>query len=176
MKHETETELKMLLNEDQLQRLIAVYFSDIPFVPQINTYFRSNNSSHYAFRLREREGVTLFTLKQHVNDEIMEHEKVLNGPLQDDEELMELLASFDEYPPFEILGQLTTLRADKETELATISLDINIYNGLHDYEIEYEIKKPHDYLKEFTAFLEKAGIEYVPNKKSKYKRFTQTMK
>ena len=89
---------------------------------------------------------------------------------------MELLASFDEYPPFDVLGQLTTLRADKETELATISLDINIYNGLHDYEIEYEIKKPHDYLKEFTAFLEKAGIEYVPNRISKYKRFTQTMK
>ncbi|MBR2544898.1 MAG: CYTH domain-containing protein [Erysipelotrichaceae bacterium] len=176
MKHEVETELKMLLNSDEVQRLIACYYSSIPFIPQINTYYRSNNSEHYAFRIRERNGETLFTLKEKVNGETVEHEKIINEPLLQDKELLELLASFNEFPPFEVLGQLTTLRSDYVTDNAVISLDINFYNGLCDYEIEYECTGDHDYKKAFKAFLNRAGITYKANKESKYKRFINTLK
>lgn len=176
MKHEVETELKMLLNSDEVARLIACYYSNIPFVPQINTYYRSNNSEHYAFRIRVRDNETLFTLKEKVNGETVEHEKILTVPLMQDDELLELLASFNEYPPFEVLGQLTTLRSDYVTDDAVISLDINFYNGLCDYEIEYECTREHDHIKTFKSFLKKADISYKPNKESKYKRFINTLK
>lgn len=176
MKHEVETELKMLINSDEAARLIACYYSNIPFVPQINTYYRSNNSEHYAFRIRERNKEILFTLKEKVNGETMEHEKILNGPLLQDDELLQLLASFNEYPPFEVLGQLTTLRSDYVTDDAVISLDINFYNGSFDYEIEYECIREHDHTKAFKSFLKKADISYRPNRESKYKRFINTLK
>ena len=176
MKHEVETELKMLLNSDEVQRLIACYYGNIPFVPQINTYYKSNNSEHYAFRIRERNGEVLFTLKEKVNGETVEHEKILKTPLLQDQELLELLASFNEFPPFEVLGQLTTLRSDYVTADAVISLDINFYNGLCDYEIEYECTRDHDYKKAFKDFLKKADISYKANKESKYKRFINTLK
>ena len=176
MKHEVEKELKMLLNSDEVQKLIACYYSSLPFVAQINTYYKSRNTEHYAFRIRERENETLFTLKEKVNGETMEHEKVLSVPLLQDKELLDLLASYNECPPFEVLGQLTTLRSDYVTENAVISLDFNFYNGLCDYEIEYECTREHDYKKEFKGFLKKAGIKYVPNKESKYRRFINTLK
>ena len=176
MNHEVETELKMLLEPTQMQRLLAGKFKNVPFIHQANTYYRSNNHNHYAFRIRERNGETLFTLKEHQGDELMEFEKAFTGNMENDPELMELLASFNEYPPFEVLGQLDTLRADLNAGLAVISLDINFYNGTYDYEIEYEVKKPHDYHEAFTAFLNEHDIEFKQNKVSKYRRFLKTMK
>lgn len=176
MKHEVETELKMLLDPAQVERLLAGKFRNVPFVHQLNTYFRSNNHKHYAFRIRERNGETLFTLKEHQGEDLMEYEKVFTGRLEDDRELMELLASFREIPPFEQLGQLSTLRADLDTGLAVISLDLNFYNGVSDCEIEYEVKQSHDYREAFSSFLNEHGIEFVPNKVSKYRRFLRTMK
>ena len=44
------------------------------------------------------------------------------------------------------------------TEYAELCFDINSYNGITDYEIEYEVKKDHDYKKAFKAILKQAGI------------------
>ena len=44
-----------------------------------------------------------------------------------------------------------------------------------DYEIEYEVKKPHDYIETFNKILSKIEKEYVENSKSKYKRFLESM-
>jgi uncharacterized protein YjbK len=176
MKHEVETELKMLLKSEDVQKLLAGSFKDIPFIHQLNTYYRSNNHTHYAFRIRQKNGESLFTLKEHRNGEVVEHEKILSCPLEKDEELLNLLASFNEYPPYEVLGQLSTLRADLITDKAVISLDINFYNGKKDFEIEYEVNKPHDHEAEFRRFLNKHGIEFKPNHRSKYKRFLKSLK
>ena len=176
MKHEVETELKMLLKGQEVRKLLAGSFNNVPFIHQLNTYYRSNNHIHYAFRIRQKNGESLFTLKEHRDGEVIEHEKILTCPLEQDDELLSLLASFNEYPPFEVLGQLSTLRADLVTDKAVISLDINFYNGKKDYEIEYEITEPHDYEAEFTRFLKKNGIEYRPNHRSKYKRFLKSLK
>lgn len=176
MKHEVETELKMLLKADEVQKLLAGSFKEIPFIHQINTYYRSKNSTHYAFRIRQRDGESLFTLKEHRGDELVEHEKIISCPIERDKELLQLLSSFNEYPPFEVLGQLNTLRADLDTGYAVISLDLNFYNGKKDYEIEYEVRKPHDHEAVFKQFLKEHGIEFRPNHKSKYRRFLKSLK
>ena len=176
MKHEVETELKMLLKSEDVRKLLAGSFKNIPFIHQLNTYYRSNNHTHYAFRIRQKNGESLFTLKEHRDGEVVEHEKIVSCPLEQDKELLDLLASFNEYPPFEVLGQLSTLRADLITDKAVISLDINFYNGKTDYEIEYEVSEPHDHEAEFKRFLSKHDIEFKLNHRSKYKRFLKSLK
>ena len=175
MEHAIETELKILLTRQQFDTLAAQY-QPLEFVEQKNTYYLSNNSFHYAFRIRERNGETLFTLKHKVNGETDEYEKVLTGPIEDDPDVLATLARFGQYPPFRVMGYLITERAMVITEWAELCFDINHYNGITDYEIEYEVKKPHRHKQEFRKILAKAGIEYVPNRQSKYQRCLNTLK
>ncbi len=174
MKHAIETELKMLLTREQFNRLVALY-QPVNFVKQVNTYYKNNNSSHYAFRLREREGEILFTLKQKTDKGVMEYEKIMTCPIEEDQDAVATLAEFNIYPPYEILGNLTTYRAMYIDEYAELCFAINVYNGIIDYEVEYEVKKKHDHEKAFRIILKKADMEYVPNKTSKYKRFADSV-
>lgn len=174
MNHAIETELKMLLTREQFNKLVGLY-QPIEFVKQVNTYYKNNNSSHYAFRIREKNGTTLFTLKQKTEEGIMEYEKILTSPIEEDNDVVKTLADFNIFPPYEILGTLTTYRAMYCDHLAELCFDINIYNGITDYEVEYEVKKEHDHEAAFINILNKAGIRYVPNKRSKYKRFADSV-
>ena len=76
MKHEVETELKMLLKSEDVRKLLAGSFKNIPFIHQLNTYYRSNNHTHYAFRIRQKNGESLFTLKEHRDGEVVEGRRV----------------------------------------------------------------------------------------------------
>lgn len=174
MQHAIETELKMILTHEQFNKLLSFY-QPIRFVKQVNTYYKNNNSSHYAFRIREKEGRTLFTLKQKTDDGVMEYEKYLYCPIEEDEDVVRTLNDFNVHQPYEILGTLVTYRAMYCDELAELCFDINLYNGITDYEVEYEIKKEHDYEAAFISILNKADIRYVPNKISKYKRFANSV-
>ena len=174
MNHAIETELKMILTREQFNRLVALY-QPIEFVKQVNTYYKNNNSTHYAFRIREKDGTTLFTLKQKTAEGVMEYEKILTTPIQEDTDVVRTLGDFDIFPPYEILGTLTTYRAMYCDGLAELCFDINLYNGKMDYEVEYEVKKEHDHEAAFRSILDKAGITYVPNKRSKYKRFADSV-
>ena len=173
MNHAIETELKMLLNREQFNKLVSLY-QPLDFVKQVNTYYKNNNSRHYAFRIREKEGTLLFTLKNKTPEGTMEYEKEITGAPEDDEDVVKTVAKFGITPPYEVLGQLITYRAMYVNELAELCFDINLYNGILDYEIEYEVKKEHDHLKAFKKILKKAGIKYVANKESKYRRFANT--
>ena len=173
MNHAIETEIKVLLSREQFNRL-ASFYQPLTFVRQINTYYKNNNSDHYAFRIREKEGTLLFTLKNKTPEGVMEYEKIIEGEPEDDPDVVRTVSFFGIEPPYEKLGKLVTYRAMVISELAELCFDINIYNGRLDYEIEYEVKKEHDHLKAFKHILEKAGIEYVPNKDSKYKRFVKS--
>ncbi len=160
MKPEIEKELKMLVNEEQFKKITDLY-RPLEFVPQVNTYYASSTSaSHYFFRVREKQGRKLFTLKEHRNGILYEHEKYFEGNLEDDPEIVAKLQQFgvslnDCFP----LGQLVTERA----------------MVISDFEIEYEVKAEHDEEKAFRKILKAAGIRYKPNPLSKYKRFVQSL-
>lgn len=175
MQPHEELELKTLLSAEDFSRLIALY-PDSVFIPQHNLYFESRNSSHYAFRIRSSQGHKLFTLKHKVDGHTMEYEKEFSGDFRDDPEIMAMLATFNEYPPFNVMGELLTLRSMHVTSAAELCLDINFYNGITDYEVEYEVRAEHDHETAFRQILAAAGIEYVPNKLSKYKRCLQTLR
>ncbi|MBR0137197.1 MAG: CYTH domain-containing protein [Erysipelotrichaceae bacterium] len=176
MQPQIEKELKMLVNEEQFKRITDLY-QPLEFVPQINTYYASSASSkHYFFRVREKNGRKLFTLKEHKNGTVFEHEKYFEGELRDDPEILSKLEEFgvsldDCYP----LGQLVTERAIVLSDEAELCFDINHYNGLIDFEIEYEVRSEHDEKKAFRKILKAAGIRYKSNPLSKYKRFVQSL-
>ncbi|MBR6957413.1 MAG: CYTH domain-containing protein, partial [Erysipelotrichaceae bacterium] len=74
------------------------------------------------------------------------------------------------------LGQLVTERAMVITPYAELCFDINHYNGIMDYEVEYEVKAPHDEKTAFIQILKAADIEFFENTRSKYSRFLQSLK
>lgn len=174
MEKSEELELKTLVNKQQFEDLLSFY-PGLEFEKQVNHYFYSNDTSHYAFRIREKNHQQLFTLKQYQKGKVFEYEKYFIGKLQDDQDILNTLASFNLFPPFKELATLTTKRAIYTNQYAELCFDINAYNGTTDYEIEYEVKQPHDYLKTFSDILAKANITYVPSWGSKYKRCLKTL-
>lgn len=176
MQPQIEKELKMLVNEQQFKQLTDLY-RPLHFIPQINTYYgKPGNQTGYFFRVREREGRKLFTLKEYRDGVLYEHEKYFENQLEDDPEIMKKLASFGvSLRQCEILGQMITERAVVISPEAELCFDINHYNGIIDFEVEYEVHQPHDEKAAFINILKAAGIEYVPNELSKYKRFIQSL-
>ena len=98
MKGQVELELKTLVSRQEFEKLTA-HYQPLNFVRQINTYFVTSDPSHYAFRIRERQGEKLFTLKQHENGQVIEHEKAFTGNFYDDPEIKQTLESFGILPP-----------------------------------------------------------------------------
>jgi len=173
MRIEEELELKTLVTKEEFDYITSLY-PNLDFIEQVNTYYYSNNDNSYAFRIRKKEDKKIFTLKSHSNGKLIEYEKVLDCPFELDREILLMLASFGEYPPFKIIGKLTTKRAVVQLLEAELCFDINTYNNNIDYEIEYEVKKEHDYKQAFDSILSKANIQYVPSK-SKFSRLKNSI-
>ncbi|NLZ75060.1 MAG: CYTH domain-containing protein [Erysipelotrichia bacterium] len=168
MKQQLEIEFKTLVSKEQFDKLSDLY-RPLLFVKQHNYYYSSLNSEH-SFRIRIKDNQKIFALKETLGDKILEHEKTFTGQFYEDNEIEVVLNKLNILPPFNLVGELVTYRATIETALADLCFDINCYNDLIDYEIEYEIKKDHDGLCVFKEILSKAKIEYVQSYASKYKR------
>lgn len=168
-----EIELKTIVTKEQFYRLVEIY-KPLKFIKQVNHYYFTNDNIHYAFRIRDKQGERLFTSKENVDGKTIEFEKELTVSIEEDKEITDYLNKKGLKPPYELLGDMTTYRAIYYNGLAELCFDINLYNGIIDYEIEYEMKKEHDYYNEFIKILSKADIEYVASYASKYKRFALT--
>ncbi|MGN1398729.1 MAG: CYTH domain-containing protein [Erysipelotrichaceae bacterium] len=175
MEKQQEIEYKVLLDKENFYRLANLH-TPLEFKLQINHYFKNNNSESYAFRIREINGEKLFTLKEKEAGKVFEYEKILDTDINDDTQIRELLAEKGIYPPYQELGILKTYRAISFDGYGELCFDINLYNGLIDYEIEYEVKKDHDHYQKFKDILGQIGLEYTNNSKSKYKRFKDSTK
>ncbi|HPW52935.1 MAG TPA: CYTH domain-containing protein [Erysipelotrichaceae bacterium] len=172
MKQQLEIEFKTLVDKEQFDRIAHLY-RPLLFLKQHNYYYNSPFSD-YSFRVRVKEEQKIFTLKQRLDDRILEHEKAFTGHFYEDAEIRNVLNRLNIFPPFSLEGELITYRATVENNLAELCLDINCYNSLIDYEIEYEMKKDHDGLKAFEEILSAVGIRYEPSYASKYYRCIST--
>lgn len=175
MQGNIELELKTLITKEQFEKLTSFY-QPLNFVKQHNHYYVTDNLNSYAFRVRTIGDKNVFTLKYYLNGDTHEYEKEFDGNFEDDPEILDLLNQFNVKPPYRMFGELITERAVVESEFAELCFDINSYNGLIDYELEYEVHKDHDHHAAFNEILKKADIEYVPSYASKYKRCLLTIK
>lgn len=175
MNSEIEKEYKTIVTKEEFYRLAQLY-KPLKFIKQVNYYYVTDDISHYGFRIREKENEQLFTLKEYDNGQVREYEKEVVGSLEEDKEIVELLAKKNIFPPYILFGTLTTYRAVYFDGYGELCFDINVYNDIMDYEIEYEQKKELDHYNEFMNILNKADIKYVPSYASKYKRCLKTIK
>lgn len=176
MKENIEIEYKILLSKEQFEKLASDY-PQLVFITQVNTYYDTAShelrSKHCAMRIREKQGAFLFTLKSPSEQGLLEHEiavqknnpEVFNTP-----EIKALLNDLGVNDEVIAIAQCSTNRAVLLTDHAEICFDVNQYNGITDYEIEYEYINDHDGKPLFNELLSRIGMTYTVNCKSKIAR------
>lgn len=175
MEKNIETEYKILVNRETFNRLLAKYPNAV-FKEQINTYFDNNQQdiakAHGAMRIREKNGF-MFTLKMPSEEGLLEYESVVTSDdysALNQADIQALLAQYHIQGPFHETAKLITKRAVIDTGYAELCFDSSRYGNHHDYEIEYEIIKPHDGITAFQKILDTVGLHYEKNCDSKIKR------
>lgn len=175
MNKNIEKEFKVLVTKQQFDFLLKSYPS-VVFKKQVNTYYdtadRKIEKLRGAMRIREKDDF-IFTLKIPNNEDLLEYEcnvEKNDVTALDNSDIKDLLAGYNIDGPFFVLTTLKTHRAVYETEFAELCFDISTYNGVTDYELEYEYKKDHDGNLVFQTILDKIGIVYHSNCDSKIKR------
>lgn len=176
MNKNIEKEYKVLLTKQQFDILCRCY-EELQFKKQVNTYYDSINldvsKKKGAMRIRTINDTYLFTLKLHQNDDVYEYETLVaedscKALLQKD--VQQLLQEHSITNDLHRITQLVTERAVIETDDAEICFDISTYNGITDYEIEYEYKRDHKGILVFQNILNPIGILYKKNCTSKIQR------
>lgn len=185
MEKNLEIEYKMLLEEDVFHQLMNDYQGHT--YSQTNYYLTSIELSalRYSLRVREKEGHYEMTLKTPANKGRLEHnlditkedlEAIQNGHMPDNE-IMRLLKN--QNFNIDIIKQaysLTTIRRDVPFDSGMLSLDENHYNGLTDYELEFEVSDEIKGLEDFHKLCEHYHLDYKGNCMSKIARVLSTLK
>ena len=167
-----EKEYKMLLNEEQFNTLLKNYVFSKRI--QTNYYYQSNDNKELAIRIREYDNQYLFTLKIK-KDVLYELEFPIEHNNINDPKICEVFKTY-QINSVEYLGNLITTRYIYNDIYGQICLDFNKYNGISDFEIEYELfDYTKDYLEHFTKLLKYNDIKYIENKISKIQRFKNSI-
>lgn len=171
-----EIEYKLLVSKENFEKLSNLY-QNKQFIKQTNTYYDTPNNDlrkkHCAMRIREKDGKFMITLKVptirgHEEFECYVSENTANAINQS--EVRKVLNELNISQDIIVLGECTTYRAVVETDKAELCFDINEYNQITDYEIEYEQTCDHDGVTEFNKILSRVGLVYTQNCASKIKR------
>ncbi|MDQ0351788.1 uncharacterized protein YjbK [Alkalibacillus filiformis] len=187
---EIEIEFKNLLTKEEYERLAVHYIKDSSEIKQqINYYFETNDfelrSKRAALRIREKNGEYIATLKQPVENGLLETHDVLSAEqfdqwLQDDinlppninKQLNEIGVTGDQ---LSYKGALQTNRFEEKNDQYIIVLDHSQYNQTEDYELELEVYD-YEYGKRlFSELLKKFKIEKRETS-NKIARFFATVK
>ncbi len=176
MNNNIEKEYKILITKEQFETLYNSY-GNPPFRLQENVYYDTADfnirRTKGSMRIRDVNNEHIFTLKIHSPNGLLEYEKNVSSNSIDslnDEEIISLFNKYDIHGPFQRITSLKTQRAIIYTEYAELCFDISSYNGITDYEIEYEYKKDHDGLTVFKDILSKINVVYTSNCTSKVQR------
>ena len=171
-----EIEYKILVTKAQFEKLSAMY-PNKKFILQINTYYDTKNQDlkkqKCAMRIREKENRFLITLKTPSEKGHHEFECYVSENSSDaikQSEIYQILDQLNIHDELISIGTCVTDRAVIELEKAELCFDINYYNSITDYEIEYEQTIDHDGIKEFNQILSKIQLVYENNCPSKIKR------
>ena len=172
-----EKEHKLLVSKEDFEALTKFY-EPLTFVEQTNVYYDTENNDietcRGMMRIRTRENRHIFGLKLFDrHNELMEYECYVkeNSVLGlNQKDVLDLLRNYGFEAPFHEKARLTTKRAIMVSNDAELCFDINEYNDIVDYEIEYEYKRSHDGFTIFNNILSKVGLHYEKNGPSKIQR------
>ncbi|GEN45633.1 CYTH domain-containing protein [Alkalibacillus haloalkaliphilus] len=182
---EIEIEFKNLLTQEEYERLAAHYIKDSSQIKQqVNYYFETDDfelrSKRAALRIREKNGEYIATLKQPVENGLLEThdivtEQQFNDWLKDDislpsnikKQLDEIGVTGDQ---LSYKGVLQTNRFEEKYDQYIIVLDHSQYNQTEDYELELEAYDYEFGKQLFSELLDKFQIEKreTPNKIARF--------
>ena len=176
MHNNIEIEYKILVSKEQFEKLSNL-FTNKTFSRQVNTYYDTKNNDlrniKCATRIREKNNKFMITLKVpaekgHEEFECYVHEN--SAKMFKESEISKVLEDLDIKEDLIVIGECITDRAVVKTDKAELCFDINEYNGIIDYEIEYEQTCDHDGITEFNKILELVDLKWEKNCASKIKR------
>ena len=177
-----EIEYKMLLQKDMFERILNDYKDQVDCeYTQTNYYLTSDQLKQrkYMLRIREKINHLEMTLKRpylnhrlETNIDITKEDMndILNGKMINNEIIHILIDEGIDISQIRNEVSLTTHRYDIELDEGTLSLDINTYNNITDYEMEFEVTDEQAGYKKFLEILMPYHLFYVRNNKSKVKR------
>lgn len=175
-----EVEYKLLVTKDQFEQLSNLY-PNKEFIKQTNTYYDTIHNDlknkKCAMRIREKDGKFMITLKVPAQKGHEEFECFVDensSKMFQQSEIRKVLDELEIHDEIVQIGECTTYRAIVKTDKAELCFDINEYNQLTDYEIEYEQTSDHDGIREFNKILAQVGLVFTKNCASKIKRTLDT--
>ncbi|MFZ3589245.1 CYTH domain-containing protein [Bacillus sp. DJP31] len=185
MNQEIEIEFKNLLVKEEFQFLLNEYsLTENRFTLQQNHYFDTATfdlkSNGAALRIRHKNGVYTLTLKQPIEEGILETHQVLTeqqamgmlsgGTLLDGDIQNIIKALQIDSAKIVHFGTLETNRAEIHDLDGILVFDHSRYLNQDDYELEYEVQDFKHGQEKFLAFLHKHGIP-IRTTENKIKRF-----
>lgn len=188
MNEQIEIEYKKLISKDVYNQLLNDYHHlIIAQYSQTNYYFTHPIFSikKYMLRIREKNNTYELTLKRpyknhrletNINISANEMNKFINHETINNE-ITDIL--FNEGIDIKDIVQqfsLTTYRSDIRLEYGLLSVDYNQYNGIEDYELEYEVTDEINGYNHFIEILNQYGLSYTNNCNSKIQRVLATIK
>ncbi|WP_017726945.1 CYTH domain-containing protein [Halalkalibacterium ligniniphilum] len=185
MNQEIEIERKTLVTKETFERLLSTLgLQDHDFVLQHNHYFETTDgqlrSCGAALRIREKNGKHTLTLKEPHKEGLLETHQALSkeevitvktsGTLPDGDVKKQLHKLGIDTTALELLGTLSTERAEQAYEGGILCLDKSFYFDVVDYEIEFEGNNQEHANKSFSSFLDAHNIAKIPTE-NKIRRF-----
>ena len=188
MSNAIEIEAKALINEKDYRTLCHA-FRDAERYRQTNYYIDSDErdlqKEGIALRIREKSGIYELTLKTPLSQGLLEKTNIISmnqfAMLRDfgdfpEEDIKRFLLMLDiDVEKLKILTSMTTERIDIPYKGGLLSLDKNVYNGITDYEAEFEFANMADAEKTLIELLEEHNIEGKLTKISKSRRAMSTI-
>lgn len=182
-----EIEFKVLVSQETFYKVLEDYKAYVrkDYV-QTNHYLTNAllKEKKYMLRIRDKDDTHEMTLKRPYQNHRLEtnimislkdKEDILNGKYIDNEIINILKDEEFDISTIQNEVSLTTHRYDIELNEGTLSLDINTYNNITDYEIEFEVQDEKKGFETFLNIIQPYDIEYIPNIKSKVKRALDSM-
>lgn len=187
MNEQIEIEYKILIDKETYSDIVKKYEKQIiNHYTQTNYYFTHPLffEKKYMLRIREKQNYFELTLKRpykghrlETNVELSKEEADLFFNHQDiDNEIINILKE-EGIKVCDLIQQfsLTTKRYDIQEKYGILSLDYNEYNGINDYEIEYEVFNKELGLLHFKEIISEYNLEYTKNAKSKIQRVLESI-
>lgn len=179
MKTNIEIEYKSLLDKSTYERLMKELNLENKTYSQTNFYFDNDNKDlskeKIVLRIRKKDYNVKLTKKSTYNNNILEESIMLDYK---DADLMvkdgfdASIININTY--VKNIGTLNTLRAKCPYKDGMLFLDKNEYNGITDYELEFEASNEITGPTTFEELLKEFNIEFKKSK-SKFLRCMETI-
>lgn len=177
MKQNIEIEFKNLLTAAQYQAIYNIYqLNDETAIDQTNYYFDTPDfllkQHHSALRIRHyldhyeltlKSPAAVGKLEQTILLQAEQAQLILTDAQLLPEAMHELLANMNiNVQDLQCFGSLRTIRYEKQLSTGLLVLDHSFYEGIEDYELEFEVTDGQQGLQDFKAILAQFQIKSQP--------------